>query len=621
MMNLEEYPLRDIGASNIEVEGKETIALPRGDLYKVTGRSHKAGGINVLAPPATRIFSQKLKVPKDTYEAMLGKKTTKKHSFADVSKHFNPAPYKQMIENKRGLHDDLTTRTAELMFNKMKSHLDNTFYAQEAFKEGKGMKNEAAQLSQEAQFEKGGSLPKYQVGATVPGNPLYRGTYESTLQDYLVNRGLVDKHRNDLMFFDPSTNNEGVQPKSANPDIYGGVNHYNPDHVAWENYYGTQPGFSSNQFQPLHRQKFQQRFGEDYRYDENSTGPDGKYGNTTARANLWGTQHPGKINERIPLAQYLEAKNSPNGLQALSNKTGLSIDQINQSFSQDNGNYWLDVNKPNRMSADPLAPLDNTLPQVESRPTINPEVTPKEQPVDSPYTDTDYYEGSPKRKVDTRGLLEMLSVFGERADISNPYNTYSPQKAAMQRFNPVNTLANERAYNMQKQNLRTSNVPNSVRQALLAQGQSDFQSGVNEVNLNNFQNDQAVDNANTSSIVQAYNVNNDRRVNANYQYMQELGQRDTQLNQFRKDKKEKLFALHNKRLQNRYTEDLINKFSRNYESDNGDVRYKQGSTADPNSRLNVGEMYGNSSSQVAANNNAANNQLLQILLQAAQGIF
>jgi len=175
------------------------------------------------------------------------------------------------------------------------------------------------------------------------------------------------------------------------------------------------------------------------------------------------------------------------------------------------------------------------------------------------------------------GLSELLSL---RKD--NPYYTGTTVKPALQRFNPVNTLANERAYNMQKDNLRQSGIPEAAQQAILSQGQARFQEGVNQVSLSNYQGDNQVDNANTSAIINAYNQNNNIKNQANYQYAQESTIMNENYDLTRANLTEKLFDLYDDRNYRAYSRDLMSQLSNNYMIDkSGKVKYVEGSKADP----------------------------------------
>ena len=175
------------------------------------------------------------------------------------------------------------------------------------------------------------------------------------------------------------------------------------------------------------------------------------------------------------------------------------------------------------------------------------------------------------------GIKDLLSLQKE-----NPYYNYAPQKAALQRFNPINTLANERAYNQQKISLERSGVPESAKQAVLAQGQAQFQEGVNQVSLTNFQTDNQYDNANTSAIVNAYNQNAQSANAANYQYAQESAVRDNNFDITKNQIMTRLFDLYDDKNYRTYSRKLMSQLGQNYMVDKaGNIQYIQGSKVDP----------------------------------------
>lgn len=124
------YP--ELGQGNVEVEDQETVKTPDGKLFKFEGDTHEQGGIQTQLPGGSIIFSDHIKAPQNITELVLGRKTKKKYSYADLSKKF--ATQKSLNTLKNPDSDPFEINTAELTLNKNQAMLDTIFSAQEAEK-------------------------------------------------------------------------------------------------------------------------------------------------------------------------------------------------------------------------------------------------------------------------------------------------------------------------------------------------------------------------------------------------------------------------------------------------------------------------------------------------------
>jgi len=132
---------QDGGQNNmslVEVEGKETIVKPNGELYKFEGPTHKGGGIDILAEPGSKIFSHHSKAPSELIKTVLGKETKKKMSYADISKKFDTTKWSKILQNPDS--DEYEKKTAELKMSGNLAMLETIFQTQEEEKmvTGKG---------------------------------------------------------------------------------------------------------------------------------------------------------------------------------------------------------------------------------------------------------------------------------------------------------------------------------------------------------------------------------------------------------------------------------------------------------------------------------------------------
>lgn len=120
----------------VEVEGKETIVKPNGELYKFEGPTHKGGGIDILAEPGSKIFSHHSKAPQELIKTVLGKETKKKMSYADISKKFDTTKWSKILQNPDS--DEYEKKTAELKMSGNLAMLETIFQTQEEEKMATG---------------------------------------------------------------------------------------------------------------------------------------------------------------------------------------------------------------------------------------------------------------------------------------------------------------------------------------------------------------------------------------------------------------------------------------------------------------------------------------------------
>lgn len=73
----------------IEVEGKEVLETPSGNVKKVEGPSHEAGGVDVTVPSGTKIFSDRISIDGKT---MAQRKASRERSFNKIQKALDGNP-------------------------------------------------------------------------------------------------------------------------------------------------------------------------------------------------------------------------------------------------------------------------------------------------------------------------------------------------------------------------------------------------------------------------------------------------------------------------------------------------------------------------------------------------
>ncbi len=128
------------GLTPIEVEDKETILNPNGELYAFNGNTHANGGIDILAEGGSKIFSEFSKAPKELIKTVLGKETKKKMSYADLSKKFDTTKWSKILQNPDS--DQYEKETAKLKMSGNLAMLETIFQTQEEEKMTSGKNSE-----------------------------------------------------------------------------------------------------------------------------------------------------------------------------------------------------------------------------------------------------------------------------------------------------------------------------------------------------------------------------------------------------------------------------------------------------------------------------------------------
>jgi len=146
------------GSIPVEVEHDETILNPDGELYGFNGATHAQGGIDILAQPGAKIFSEYSKAPKELVKAVLGRNIKGKLSYADLSKKFDTTKYAKILDNPD--MDEFAKNTAKLKMEGHRAMLETIFQAQEAekVKENKGKMQKGGSVNVSTQWDR--TFPK-----------------------------------------------------------------------------------------------------------------------------------------------------------------------------------------------------------------------------------------------------------------------------------------------------------------------------------------------------------------------------------------------------------------------------------------------------------------------------
>ncbi len=554
-MKFKDYPFLNFpdAIANVEVEKDETVMLPNGTVYNIKGKKHKDGGEKVFLPDGTKVFSEHLKLPEDIATKLVGRKT-KKSSPAQLSKKFNTLKYKEMMEDNTGKWDRLAVQTAEMMFNKNIAHQNAIFETQEDSKNKK----------QTDIFKYGGvykSKTKYQNGGQYP---------------YKLNPSVNEE--DNLVTFDFGNQNTGLQPRSENPDLFGKQSQYNPAHVVWQKYYYGEDTNAIN-FQQRHGEAYKHFTGQDYRYD-NKTRTDGKYGNVTAHAPLFSTTMQGTKEGKVTLQQYLD---NP----SIGDSYGVDL---SKAFDKKSKDPFYEVN----IFAEPKAtiePFDFNVTSLQGKP-IKPLATPELNLPD--LLPNPPASNVPERKGPTQEdmlygvqqgmLLTGLASLGKE----NPYFNRTELKPIYKRFDPINNLAQERAFNLMRENIESSNLPEQVKQAQLQNMGAKLMESTGQVDLQNYQGKLQLDNDNRQILQNTLNQNVQNRELGNRQYAMDKARVDELYNRQKMGYINNMLDLWRGRVEEQSNVNLLNQMSRNYNIVNGKGTFDagKGTNIDPNTIRN-----------------------------------
>lgn len=546
---MKKYPFQEFpGLNTIEAEGKETIKLPTGEVYEVKGKSHARGGVKLFAPSGSKVFSKRIKVDDLTVERITGKR--KVMSPAQMSKKYPTDKFIDILQNPTRRYDELSKKTATLMLEKNNKIQETIFRAQEESKFKKGQKNDL----DKSNYQTGGLFGQspYSVNKGVATSQVdpnlsdpFRTTYRTEYTPYA----------NDP-YFTQGVNELSGQLTGQNRDI---LKKRQEQLTEVANYEGQDP--------------LMQRLRVDYTKflkDVDQKDPD-KF--LKKEIEIGG--------KRIPLARATPQQIEQSDKTFVTNlRTGKRtlVDLREGNYNEATSNQiWNPTITQLSGKVDGLAPL----PGKDIQAKINPRQLPKKepQPTETPKVEPDKVPVG----IDPQKLINGLQaglLLGDLATLQkqNPYYTYRPTQLAFQRFEPLNTKQQERAFNIARESLENSNLPEAVKQAQLGQIHSQMTQGVNQIDAQNYAGNLQVQNQNTQTTLNAVNNDEQRRQQANLKYLQDEARGEYLYRSQRQVFRDQLFKLWRDHSENVIEQKLINQISRNYDFNpyNQQVEYQPG---------------------------------------------
>lgn len=583
---MKEYPFKKMpGMDNIEVEHGETIQLPDGNVYQVNGKTHKRGGENVYAPDNSRVFSQHLKLPSSVSKELGGPE--RKISPAELSKRYPTEKFRTMLEKSK--NDPIKEKTAALMHAKHLTMQDAIFTAQESMKEEKKINKKSFRYGGLKKYQSGNwvdpglselspatGLPQqpgwnlspweslaYRMGSNMPGSRTATGI--SALDSGITPDVLRTMARQSGASVNvPGRGTVTVSNLSGVPGQAG----FTPDPY-WTNIYGQKTGYLPGN-QDLGN--WQRRITNlDFGTPEDQNEIKGAYAG-----------YLGTVNQMDP-DKFLRHSFSNNPARAttenLRTNTFTRVDyrEGNEGERTSNQAYLPIAAEAIRPPEPSVAPVPVTPKPIPTTPTPLPE-RPKTYD-DEPYTfEKEVAQIDPEQYYNAlMGGLDLATLASIRRE--NPYYAINTANPSTTRFDPINTMQNERAFNMARNAVLNSNLPDSVKQSQLAQLQANMAEGVNQVDITNYQGNLANQNANIQRVDAARDFNAQNRNAANLNYLQSLGAARNMVDRQRQELIDRMTDRWRSRLQNQMNIQLLNQMVPNYAfNPEGGVQYKPGST-------------------------------------------
>lgn len=544
---MKKYPYQDIpGLNNIEVEGGETILLPNGRTFQFEGRSHAKGGIKASVPSQSLIFSQHLKLPKEMVGELLGTEG-KVMSPAKLSKAYDTNKIAKKLEDQSDRYDELDKKTQQLMLVKTGMMQRQIFNAQEQFKGDRGKD----------------ARGKAQLGLMTPFQ---------------------------------------TEPNYYTPQVDNNINFVGQQSPLLENIGAPLPAVQNNLLDPNYaNRKFTGQNLTDYQeYQRFLTGDPSVY----AKYNIPENRIPGV--KRLTAINWLENQGTPTAdknikAEGLVNDKWVPLTKENINQAKDtrfqgfddglpgNGregrDYARTSNQPHMFYENPGGIQTDTTGFGKSL-TLGNSVNPISKPLEEVPTIPQFtsYKSEPGKKGPdwqsiTNGVELGLNAMNLASiKVKNPYYQYAPSQLYYTRFEPINTKQQERAYNIAKESIENSNLPESVKQARLSEMYAKMVEGTNQIDITNQQGNLQNKNNNVDYARQTMNNDIQRRNQANYAYVQEQDRGQENAYNLRQRILENSLGIWKEHIKNREEVELVNQNFRNfkYEQRGNRVNYVPG---------------------------------------------
>jgi hypothetical protein len=480
---------RDI--ANAEIENGEVVLSNTGKTFTALGEKHSKGGTPVFLEDQTRILSKKLKADKDVVKNLAD--IDKEMSYADLGKKYMTDNELKTLNDKKA--DKLELETAQLMLTKKLAQLDSIFNAQEVRKQEDNDMSLNSILSglggSESVFKDGGrKLPKYQRAGTRVYGDL---GIDPNIPDYAklkTNPIRIDRKRQEQLFTDSPFHIDNLYNKKVFNDPR--VGDYQRRSIGWT----PEQGYLTDPMSIGVRKDTVSHIFDNYALDN------WKHINVKDSQGNYILKDGKRLVDTLPDGDFTfdTRKNSMGKVEP----SYVDYDNVRYQppkFRDIDESYEFDATPEfNQLPINPTRANSqlNPLPNVPLKPLSS--LTKPKLPSLSPIT-------NPEKPIDAGGdyLKEIYQMNALRdgldlatLNVRPPEYNYKPQQVAYQRFLPMNTLAQERQFNLQKEQIENSNLPEQVKSAYVNDMYAKLQDGISDVQVRNYQGDLQNDNNNVS---------------------------------------------------------------------------------------------------------------------------
>ena len=553
------YPLIQLpGLDSIEAEKDEVLVNPDKVTYSIGGKSHARGGTKMFAEAGSYILSDHLELDKEVVKEISGR--NKKMSPAKLSKLHSTQKWDEILSSKDKRYDDLAKQTAALMFDKEAARQETIYLAQEQLKQKRGMKNDLGPARSRKLFQSGGELP-YELSPDEafmldnPGmvSPAVQAQQLTNLRKpaFTVNTGRTLGYSEMV---------DGIRTQYYRPFANDPYFDIAPNTLRSGNMTEKERTILGQRQQRL--SSLQQQFpGENGVIIDKEYAKYLKAADEIEKDDFLDKFVIGPDGKEIPLSTATEAQiDAARGFRYFNKRTGKDDlvdyrDRQNQGFDP----VLSYVLPPDKLDTSNLPIPRGTVSR--NAPLPNPKTVSVEDTA-----------GQTAKGIDWQSIVNGTQIGLLAADMAAtrtkpPYYDYRPSELAYTRFEPLNTKQQERAFNIARESIENSNLPQQVKTAQLANMYGSMAEGVNQMDLANYQAKLANDNRN----VQTFNVarNNDiaNEQNANQRYAQEAERRNFVASAQRQKDLSSALNIWDQHVSNRRDTRLVNQLSQNYDYD------------------------------------------------------
>ena len=508
-----------VSMANAELERGETVLALDGTLKHVDGKRHSSGGTPVILENGEKVFSDYLVVPEEL-QKVLGVK--KKTTFAQASKKYDTKKEFKVLEESK---DPIARETAEFSLNNKMAMLETVFQGQESLKEQKqtGRKLQTS-------YQKGG---KYQEGK------------------YFNHSGISDRFETlpDGKLYDPVTKNFYKRESDGNyTKVYSAPmqesGYKGPEFPLVGNPPVPKTGYqlgTKDKFPSMKTQPVMDTWDNGYRGPQFPMVGDTKPAQTQPASTETAMPEPVKSSSTPVQKARIARKLSGDSIKPVSGSA-----QPNSTWSPSKPSYPDQIPTPAELAElgpdtfqEKIPYLPNPNGVEERTVTFNDpssSVDPKIKARQSWFARNKDKFGINSKLAGT--ILDIGVVLSDKLQVDNA-PLYDHQKQPLfNRFYDYDNKESQRAAQTQINGIMNSSLPESVKQARIAEVTAQSQNNQSQVDFNNAQRYDQKQNADLNKLQSYQDSNLDARINDVDNYRQRKARVEDLKSRFRNNQKE-----------------------------------------------------------------------------------